>query len=94
MHNSCDQKYYLVYRIARIALQKRYQDRVNQCVSKLPTQDSSYVSPAIPAIIAQMLGLKVDFASAKLSGMYIYVVHIVLLLCQLVTLASVKVWCD
>jgi len=71
MHNSWDQKYYLVYRIARIALQKRYQDRVNQCVSKLPTQDSSYVSPAIPAVIAQMLGLKVDFASAKLSGTYI-----------------------
>jgi len=59
---------YLVYRIARIALQKRYQDRVNQCVSKLPTQDSSYVSPAIPAVIAQMLGLKVDFTSATLSG--------------------------
>ena len=57
-----------VYRIARITLQKRYQDIVDQCVSKLPEQDSSYVSPAIPTIIAQMLGLKVDFTSATLSG--------------------------
>ncbi|XP_065898942.1 carboxylic acid reductase-like isoform X2 [Dysidea avara] len=54
-------------KIARIALQKRYQDRVNQCVAELPAQDSSYVSPAIPTVIAQMLGLKVDLTSATLS---------------------------
>ena len=61
-------KSYTVHRIARIALQKRYQDRVNQCVAELPAQDSSYVSPAIPTVIAQMLGLKVDLTSATLSG--------------------------
>lgn len=59
-----------VFRISRVALQKKYQEKVNQCVSKLIQDKKSDLSSNVHTLIAQMLGLQIDTAS-KLSGLYI-----------------------
>lgn len=58
-----------VFRIARMMLQKKYQERVNQCVSKL----TQHKEPCLPdtdvySLIAETLGLETD-ATSKLSSL-------------------------
>ena len=61
-----------VFRIARIMLQKKYQERVNQCVSKLTQHKEPYLPNSnVYSLIAETLGLQTDTAS-ELSSLFIY----------------------
>ena len=63
MHNL----FMCVFRIARITVQKKYQQRVNQCVSKLIQDKKESLPSDVHSLIAQTLGLQID-ASSKLSS--------------------------
>ena len=54
-------------RIARITVQKKYQQRVNQCVSKLMQEKETCLSSDVHLLITQTLGLQID-TSSKLSS--------------------------
>jgi len=57
-----------VCRIARIVLQKKYQQKVNECVADLLEQDKTLHSAKIQSLIAKTLKLDTDVTSSNLSG--------------------------
>lgn len=57
-----------VGRIARIALQKKYQEKVNECIAELLKHDKMLHSAKIQSLIAKTLKLDVDATSFNLSG--------------------------
>lgn len=61
--------YVLLVRIARVMLQKKYQERVEQCVSKSTQHEEPHRPTSIHSLIAQTLGLQLDTTS-KLSSIY------------------------
>lgn len=59
------------YRIARVMLQRRYQEKVNQCVADCLEQEKGTRHADIQSLIIQTLGLNIDNASSSLSGTYV-----------------------
>ncbi|XP_065899133.1 carboxylic acid reductase-like [Dysidea avara] len=55
-------------KIARIALQKKYQEKVNECVAELLEQEKKSHTANIQSLIAKTLQLNVDVTSSNLSG--------------------------
>jgi len=58
------------FRVARVVLQRKYQEKVNQCVAELLELDKGTRLTDIQSLIAQTLGINIDKASSSLSGSY------------------------
>ena len=50
-------------------LQRKYQEKVNQCVAECLEQNKELLVTDIQSLIAQTLGLNIDKATTSLSGM-------------------------
>ena len=53
-------------------LQRKYQEKVNQCVAHYFEQDEGTRLIDIRSLIVQTLGLNIDKTDSSLSGTYIY----------------------
>ena len=53
-------------------LQRKYQEKVNQCVADHLEQDVGIRLTDIQSLIVQTLGLNIDKASSSLSGIYVH----------------------
>ena len=64
---------YCPCRVARVMLQRKYQEKVNHCVAHYLEQDEGARLTDIWSLIVQTLGLNIDKTDSSLSGIQLYV---------------------
>ena len=65
-----------MYRVARVMLQRKYQEKVNQYVADRLEQNQGMRLTDVRSLIRQTLGLNVNETSSALSGTYVCMIYV------------------